>query len=149
MIPVQSLEAGGSEGLGNAPTVTQHKGESWDLNPGNTLLRMYVPNPFATLPLRWSEGARHSRPRVVQSPASCGVSPPRALLLGTRGHRSALQPWKRSTLAFGRPEGTWPEFCSHGGGWPLFPALLGPLLGTKEAEPGVEGVHKPALPRLC
>lgn len=43
MIPVQFLEAGGSEGLSNAPTVTQHKGESWDLNPGNTLLRMYVP----------------------------------------------------------------------------------------------------------
>ena len=72
------------------------------MNPVNWLLRIWVLNPFAVLPVTWSGGRRHFKAKWFGP-----VSSPEQIWL-------CFRPCKLSVLTVGQLEGTWPELFCHG-----------------------------------
>lgn len=87
-----------------------------------------------------------SRPSVVQSPCLLGSRPPEKVLLSTRCHNSALQPYKLSMLASGHPKGAGQSSAALSKDGPSFLPCSSPVLALYGTVPRVVSPVVPGQP---
>lgn len=76
---------------------------------------------------------------MVQSPSFLGSRPPEKVLLSTRCHNSALQPYKLSMLASGQPKGAGQSSAALSEDGPSFLPCSSPVLALYGTMPRVVG----------